>query len=100
VTELTRLGWHFRQTEMNAPPKSVVQKRRGRPPNPCINSVISLRLGADLELQLEDWRSLRPKPPNRSRAIRVLLRRALAVEKEREDGSSDQKTEEPQSSGA
>jgi hypothetical protein len=44
VTELTRLGWHFRQTEMNAPPKSVVQKRRGRPPNPCINSVISLRL--------------------------------------------------------
>jgi hypothetical protein len=27
---------------------------------PCINSVISLRLGADLELQLEDWRSLRP----------------------------------------
>ena len=46
--------------------KSVVQKRRGRPPNPCINSVISLRLGADLELQVEQWRTLRPKPPSRS----------------------------------
>jgi hypothetical protein len=45
---------------MNAPPKSVVQKRRGRPPNPCINSVISLRLGADLELQLEHLRNASP----------------------------------------
>jgi hypothetical protein len=76
---------------MNAPLKSVIQKRRGRPPNPCINSVISLRLGPDLELQLEHWRSLRPKPPSRSRAIRVLLRRGLAAEEEREDGASDQK---------
>ena len=49
------------------------------------NSVISLRLGADLELQLEDWRSLRPKPTSRSRAIRILLKRALAAEQEHEE---------------
>jgi hypothetical protein len=60
---------------------------------------ISFSLTSRLELQLEDWRSLRPKPTSRSRAIRVLLRRALAAEEEREDGSSDQKTE-AQSSGA
>jgi hypothetical protein len=47
----------------------------------------------DLELQLQHWRNLRPKPPSRSRAIRVLLRRALAAEKQREDGSSDENKE-------
>jgi hypothetical protein len=40
-----------------------------------------------LRKELDHWRSLRPKPPSRSRAIRVLLRRALAAEKEREEGS-------------
>src|SRR4051794_12070248 len=100
MAELTPwIGIVVRQ-KMNAPPKSVGQKRRGRPPNPCLpDPVISFRLDCDLDLQLEHWRSLRPKPPSRSRAIRVLLRRALAAEKQREDGPSDQKTE-AQSSGA
>jgi hypothetical protein len=63
------VGIYVRQ-KMNAPSKSVVQKRRGRPPNPCLpDPVISFRLDCDLELQLEDWRSLRPQPPSRSRAI-------------------------------
>jgi Arc/MetJ-type ribon-helix-helix transcriptional regulator len=85
---------------MNAPPKSIIQKTRGRPFNPQgIDPVISFRMDYHLEMELEHWRNLRPKPPSRSRAIRVLLRRALAAEKEREDGSSDQKTE-AQSSGA
>jgi Arc/MetJ-type ribon-helix-helix transcriptional regulator len=51
-------------------------------------------------LQLEHWRSLRPKPPSRSRAIRFLLRNALAAEQEREDSSSDQKTAEQEHEGA
>jgi hypothetical protein len=51
-----------------------------------------LRLGPDLELELE-WRTLRPKPPTRSRAIRLLLSRAYAAEQDRKDGSSDQKRE-------
>jgi hypothetical protein len=37
---------------MDASAKRVIQKKRGRPPNPFINSVVALRLGADLELQL------------------------------------------------
>jgi hypothetical protein len=81
-------------------PWPTVRKQPGVQPQVGLpDPVISFRLDCDLELQLENWRSLRPKPPSRSRAIRVLLRRALAAEKEREDGSSDQKTE-AQSSGA
>jgi hypothetical protein len=78
---------HFGKTEMNAPAKSVLQKRRGRPLNPWINSVVSLRLGPDLELQLGHWRNLRSEPLSRSQAIRLLLSRALAAEQEREDPS-------------
>ena len=71
---LVRQNLHFRQTENECTTKSVVQKKRGRPPNPCLpDPVISFRLDCDLELQLEHWRSLRPKSPSRSRAIRVFL---------------------------
>ena len=87
---------------MDESQNSVGQKRRGRPFNPHgIDPVISFRMDYHLEKELEHWRKLRPKPPSRSRAIRVLLRRALDAEKQkqREDGSSDQKTE-AQSSGA
>jgi len=73
---------------MDRPGNSVGQKRRGRPFNPeGIDPVISFRMDYYLEKELNRWRSLRPKPPSRSRAIRVLLRRALAAEKEREEGS-------------
>ena len=73
---------------MDRPGNSVRQKRRGRPFNPeGIDPVISFRMDYHLEKELNHWRSLRPKPPSRSRAIRVLLRRALAAEKEREEGS-------------
>jgi hypothetical protein len=65
-------------------------KRRGRPRNPYINAVISLRLDLDLELQLEHWRSLQPTLPSRSRAIRVLMRKGLAAaEKECADGFTE-----------
>ena len=66
--------------KMNAPPKSVVQKRRGRPrtgPDP----VISFRLDHDLEWGLHDWRYLQAEPPSRSRAIRQLIRIELATAK-------------------
>jgi hypothetical protein len=73
---------------MDRPGNSVGQKRRGRPFNPeGIDPVISFRMDYYLEKELNRWRSLRPKPPSRSRAIRVLLRTALAAEKEREEGS-------------
>jgi hypothetical protein len=42
MAELTRLDWHSCQTENEVPPKPVVQKRRGKPPNPWINSVYFL----------------------------------------------------------
>ena len=87
-------------SQMDRPENFVGQKRRGRPFNPHgIDPVISFRMDYHLEKELEHWRKLRPKPPSRSRAIRVLLRRALDAEKQREDDSSDQKTE-AQSSGA
>ena len=43
--------------------------------------MISFRMDYQLEKELNRWRGLRPNPPSRSRAIRVLLRRALAAEK-------------------
>jgi hypothetical protein len=69
------------------------------PPTPV--SILLSHCGWDpiLELQLEDWLSLRPKRPSRSRAIRFLLRNALAAEQEREDSSSDQKTAEQEHEG-
>ena len=77
----------IRKTEMDRPGNSVGQKRRGRPAKEWgADPVISFRLDYDLEWQLEHWRSVQPRAPSRSRAIRVLLRRALAAaEKEREE---------------
>jgi hypothetical protein len=76
----------FRTTEMDRPENSVGQKRRGRPFNPRgIDPVVSFRMDYHLGKDLKHWRSLRPKPPSRSRAIRVLLRRALSAEKERQE---------------
>jgi hypothetical protein len=42
---------------MSAPPKTVVQKRRGRP-RTGTDPVISFRLDHDLEWELHDWRYL------------------------------------------
>ena len=71
---------------MDRPGNSVGQKRRGRPAKDWgADPVISFRLDYDLEWQLEHWRSVQSTQPSRSRAIRVLLRRALAAEKEREE---------------
>jgi hypothetical protein len=55
VTELTRLGWHLRETEDECTTQNCHKKRRGRPPNPCIRSNISLRLGPDLEFTPGDF---------------------------------------------
>ena len=94
MIEPPRLGRHFRQTENECTTKICRTEKARQAPNPHgTDPVISLWLDGDLELQLEYWRSIQPKLPSRSRAIRVLLSRALAAEEEREDGSSDQKTE-------
>ena len=73
---------------MDRPGNSVGQKRRGRPPKPTgPDTLISLRVDDDLMCALEYWRYNHTTPPSRSRCIRVLLRKALAAEKEREEGS-------------
>jgi hypothetical protein len=75
---------------MNAPPKTVVQKRRGKPRTGS-DPVISFRPDHDLEWELHDWRYLQAEPPSRSRAIRQLIRMGLATaKKERADGPKDE----------
>jgi hypothetical protein len=77
---------------MNAPKKSVVQKRRGRPSTGS-DPVISFRLDHDLEWELHDWRYLQAEPPSLSRAIRQLIRMGLATaKKERVDGPKERQS--------
>jgi hypothetical protein len=58
------------------------QKRLGRRETGS-DPVVCFRLDSQLEKDLGQWRRRRPTKPSRSRAIRVLLRKALAaVEKE------------------
>jgi hypothetical protein len=85
---------------MDRPGNSVAQKKRGRPRSSWRASLLSFRVDYDLEWELEDWRWLQPKPPSRSAAIRVLLRRALAAEKERKETSSSEADQKLPSSGA
>jgi hypothetical protein len=85
----------FRKTEMEKPENSVGQKRRGRPPKPTgPDTLISLRVDDDLMCALEYWRYSYPKPPSRSRWIRILLRKGLeAAEKERQAAETHGKAE-------
>ena len=79
---------------MDKPGNSVIHKKRGRPRSSWRASLLSFRVDYDLEWELENWRWLHPKPPSRSRSIRILLRKGLeAAEKEREAAETHGKAE-------
>ena len=65
MIELARLGRHFHQTE-----------------NECTSKICHTEKAWQAPQSL--YQFMRPKPTSRSRAIRVLLTRALATEQERE----------------
>ena len=59
----------------------VRQKRRGRPRIGQL-PVVSFRMDLVVQKEIDDWRSLEPDKPSRSRAIRRLIELGLAAANE------------------
>ena len=57
MSELARLGWHFRQTENECTTQICRTEKAWQAPQPLYQFRYLIAAGRDLELQVEHWRS-------------------------------------------